>query len=281
MFNSDFGGQISWLLPAALMLLVAGLVYRWRRPRTDRTRAALILWGGWLVVTALVVSLGKGIIHPYYTVALAPAVGALVGIGAASMWRRRQLTAARGVLSATLAVTAIWSYVLLSRTPTWNPQLRLVVLFGGLALATFLLVGPRWHGRPAVAMVVVAVAIGVAGPAAYAIQTASTSEAGAIPSAGPAVVGSRGGPGGGFAGGPRGIGGATNGTPPQGNGRNASPAARPTNGRAGNIGGLLNGSRPTARWSPCSTPTPPTTRGSRRRSARTRRRAISSPPATR
>ncbi len=58
-------------------------------PRTDRTRAALILWGGWLLVTGVTFSLGQGIIHPYYTVALAPAIGAVVGIGAAALWRRR------------------------------------------------------------------------------------------------------------------------------------------------------------------------------------------------
>ena len=75
------GTQISWLLPAALVLLAAVLVITWKRPRTDRTRAAMVLWGGWLVVTGLVFSLAQGIIHPYYTVALAPAIGAIVGIG--------------------------------------------------------------------------------------------------------------------------------------------------------------------------------------------------------
>src|SRR6185312_1243067 len=52
MFNSDFGTQISWLLPAALLAIVALFgVARWA-PRTDRTRAAALLWGGWLLVTA-------------------------------------------------------------------------------------------------------------------------------------------------------------------------------------------------------------------------------------
>lgn len=54
MFNESFGGQISWLLPAALIVLVAGLWLTRREPRTDRTRAALVLWGGWLVVNGLV-----------------------------------------------------------------------------------------------------------------------------------------------------------------------------------------------------------------------------------
>ena len=44
-------------------------------------RAAAVLWGGWLLVTGLVFSYMAGIIHPYYTVAIAPAVAALVGLG--------------------------------------------------------------------------------------------------------------------------------------------------------------------------------------------------------
>ena len=60
LFNSLMGGQASWLLPAALLALVAGLVAARRAPRTDRTRAALLLWGGWLIVTGLVFSLRAG-----------------------------------------------------------------------------------------------------------------------------------------------------------------------------------------------------------------------------
>ena len=89
MFNTGFGGQISWLLPAALLLLAAGLVWTLRRPRTDRSRAALIVWGGWLLVTGIVFSLSGGIIHQYYTVALAPAIAALIGIGGSMAWDRR------------------------------------------------------------------------------------------------------------------------------------------------------------------------------------------------
>ena len=76
-------------------MLGAGLVFTARMPRTDRTRAALLLWGGWLVVTAGAFSLGQGIIHPYYTVALAPAIGALVGIGATRLWNGRGHPGAR------------------------------------------------------------------------------------------------------------------------------------------------------------------------------------------
>lgn len=64
LFNSSFGGQASWLLPASLLLLAAGLALTWPRARTDRTRAAFVLWGGWLLVAGAALSLGHGIIHP-------------------------------------------------------------------------------------------------------------------------------------------------------------------------------------------------------------------------
>ncbi len=104
MFNSAFGGQISWLLPAALLFLVAGLAFTLTRARTDRTRAALGLWGGWLVVTGLAISLGQGIIHEYYSVALAPAIGAVVGIGATMFWARRDNPLVRVLLGFVVAV---------------------------------------------------------------------------------------------------------------------------------------------------------------------------------
>ena len=53
MFNADNGGQISWLMPTALILLLAGLVWRARHPRTDARRAAYLAWGSWFVVTTL------------------------------------------------------------------------------------------------------------------------------------------------------------------------------------------------------------------------------------
>ena len=76
LFHSEFGGQISWLLPAALISLAAMAWVSRRAVRTDRTRAAALLWGGWVLVTGLVFSYMSGIIHPYYMVALAPGIAA-------------------------------------------------------------------------------------------------------------------------------------------------------------------------------------------------------------
>ncbi len=192
MFNTEFGGQISWLLPAALLLLAGGLLFTVRAPRTDRSRAALLLWGGWLLVTGVAFSLGQGIIHPYYSVALAPAIGALIGIGAYVLWQHRVNIAARLFLAAAVFATSWWSVQLLQRSGDWQSWLRPVVLVGGITIAVALVVWQaEWH-RAVAALAAGAAVVGLAGPAAYAIDTAATAHVGAIPSAGPATLGGTG-----------------------------------------------------------------------------------------
>ncbi|HEY0532155.1 MAG TPA: glycosyltransferase family 39 protein [Actinoplanes sp.] len=206
MFDSEQGGQISWLLPAALILLAGGLAVTWRRARTDRQRAALILWGGWLLVTGLTFSLMQGIFHAYYTVALAPAIGAVVGMGAVLLWRARREVWPMILLAITVAVSAWWSYHLLSLSADFLPWLRWVVLIGGLLAAVALIATIRLAGWVVAVAGGVAVAVLLAGPAAYAVQTASQPHTGSIPTAGPAVTAGFGGRGG-FPGGGRGGGG--------------------------------------------------------------------------
>ena len=96
LLSDEIGGQIGWLLPTALLLLVAGLWFTRRAVRTDAVRASLVVWGGWLVVTAATFSFMAGIFHAYYTVALAPAIGALVGTGAWLLWQHRTSLLASG-----------------------------------------------------------------------------------------------------------------------------------------------------------------------------------------
>ena len=54
LFTGEIALEASWPLPAALVLLVAGLAVTMQAPRTDRLRAALLLWGGWTLVTGVV-----------------------------------------------------------------------------------------------------------------------------------------------------------------------------------------------------------------------------------
>src|ERR1022692_4047619 len=106
------------------MAVVALLWISRRSARTDRVRAAALLWGGWLLVTGAVFSYMSGIIHPYYMIALGPAIGALTGTGAVMLWRARSSILARATLAAGLVATALWAYVLLDRSSSWLPWLR-------------------------------------------------------------------------------------------------------------------------------------------------------------
>ncbi|OJV60138.1 MAG: glycosyl transferase [Cellulomonas sp. 73-145] len=271
MFGSEVGGQIAWLVPAALILAVAALWLLRRAPRTSGARAQVGAWLAWLLVTGLTFSFMAGIFHAYYTVALAPAVAALVGIGSVLLWRRRTTIAARTVLAGTTLLTAAWAWQLLGRSSTWLPWLRVAILATAVMGAVLLLAGPGLVGgragrRMTGVGAAVALAASLAGPTAYTLQTVSTAHAGSIVSAGPTVAG------GGFGGGPGGtrgqfrggqFPGATQGQPPLGapggttgqlpggqtgtGSTGAGTAAAPTQGfagragGAGGMGGLLNG----------------------------------------
>lgn len=221
MFNSEIGGQIAWLLPAALLLLVAGIALTWRAKRTDTARAAFLAWGGSLLMTAFVFSFMAGIFHQYYTVALAPYIAALTGMGAAVLWEERSRWWAGAVLGGTVAVTAVWAYVLLGRTPDYLPWLRWAVLIGGAVAAVGLLLAARLGRASLLGVVGLGLAASLAGPTAYTLSTLNTGHQGSIVTAGPSGA-SMGGPGGGQGAGQGGPGqatGNTQGTPPGGQGQ--------------------------------------------------------------
>ncbi|MFJ3792443.1 ArnT family glycosyltransferase [Kitasatospora sp. NPDC090091] len=228
LFDGDIGGQIAWLMPAALLLLLVGLWATRRHIRTDTARAAFLVWGGWLVCTALTFSFMSGIFHQYYTVALAPAVAALVGMGVDGLWRARQRLPYAAVLAVTLAVTAVWSYVLLGRSAEFLPWLRWAVLLGGLTAAAALLLAGRLATRLATVVGLVGLAAALGGPAAYAVDTVNTPHTGSIVTAGPAVQGGSFGPGGR---GPRGAGGPGEGPAFSVNGRVFVPGQGAPNGQ--------------------------------------------------
>ena len=122
----SFGGQISWLLPGGVA--PARRRAQWSRceaaaHRPDAHGACCSGAGGSSSRRSLF-SFGQGIIHPYYTVALSPALGASrrdrSGDALVTPKRARRSTRWPRVL----AVTVVWSYTLLARTPAWNPWMR-------------------------------------------------------------------------------------------------------------------------------------------------------------
>jgi 4-amino-4-deoxy-L-arabinose transferase-like glycosyltransferase len=187
LFRFDFAPGISWLLPAAIGLVVVGLIYTRRAPRTDRTRAGFVLWGGWLYVTWLTFSFMSGIYHGYYNVALAPAIGALVGMGTHLLWQRRDRMS-RLLLALAAVVTVGWA-ALLSGEWLFLPWLGPAVLIvGGGAALVLLRESVRYRPNRRITVVALATCLvaGLAAPVAWSVATAAVPHEGAIPTVGPA-----------------------------------------------------------------------------------------------
>jgi len=233
LFNDQMFGQIAWFIPLSIVCLVVGLYRRRWAERTDRALAGYLLWGSWLIVTAIVFSYMSGIIHSYYAVALAPAVAALVGAGLVELWGTRLRFWLGGIAVGIVCLGTAWfGATLLDRTPTFAPGLGpAAIVIAALALVALVAASlPAIAGRPAVKRLALAAAgIGICAtlvaPAAYALDTIGTAYGGGDPHPGPGAASTVGGAGGfgGTGGAPGGAaGGATSGLPGDGGGLGGS-----------------------------------------------------------
>ena len=239
LFDGEVATEIAWLLPLALIALAAIVIARRAAPRTDPLRAQAVLWGSWLIATGLVFSLMQGIFHEYYTVALAPAIGALVGIATGLAWRHRAEARVRALAAAALVGSALWTVHLLSLSPDWNAWLVPLLLGLAIAAVALVVIGPMV--RPSLAPVALAAALAVLllVPAVASVATAAEAHTGALPTAVPQATTGTGRGGAGF--GPGGGNGQfpPNGTFPGGFGNGGSGTF---GGGSGGIGGLLDAS---------------------------------------
>ncbi|MGH3780017.1 MAG: hypothetical protein ACRDRO_05115, partial [Pseudonocardiaceae bacterium] len=200
LFGEQVGGQISWLLPLCLLVLVAIAVAGIRQRRSGRTseptvdrarRAGWVLWGGWVLLVGLVLSLAQGGFHSYYTTEMAPAVAAVTAAGVAAMWRqyRRPDGYQWLLLPAAVALTAGWAWVLVSRDTSWNGWLRYVVVGTGVVAVVLLVAGGlsstgSSSGVSRLAGVLSVVALLLA-PGVWSTATAFAASGGAMAQAGP------------------------------------------------------------------------------------------------
>ncbi|HEX5349444.1 MAG TPA: glycosyltransferase family 39 protein [Pseudonocardiaceae bacterium] len=199
LFGEQVGGQISWLLPLCLLVLVAVAiagVRQWRSGQASEParRAGWTLWGGWLLLVGLVLSTAQGGFHSYYTTEMAPAVAAVTAAGVAAMWRhyRRPGGYRWLLLPAAVTLTAGWAWVLVSRDISWNGWLRYAVVGAGIVAVVLLIadrlsVGASW-GMARVAGVLAVVTL-LAAPAVWSAATAVAASGGAMAQAGPAGSG--------------------------------------------------------------------------------------------
>ncbi len=209
LFSSEMGLEISWLLPAALVALVLGLVVVGRQPRRSRTRRSGAV-GRWLLVTGLVsrscparsTRTTRSRSPPRSPDSSVPWCTALARPRAPHRSPRSRRDGRRdGVLGlvpaerepVVAAVAALggarrWAPVRRGDRRRQRPPLRKAVTVGVLAGTLF----------------------GLTGTTAYALATTTVAHSGSIPSVGPAGSGSGGAagfPGGGGGGQPGGAGG--------------------------------------------------------------------------
>src|SRR5579875_949989 len=146
LFQEALGSQVSWLLPIALLGLLA-LAWQ-RRPRfqEDRQQKSMILWGMWLLTMGTFFSVA-GFFHQYYMTEMAPAIAALFGIGLVVMWKDFRDGGWRGwLLPLALIATVAEQVYLLSAYPTWSSWMVPIIVVLSI-VAVVVLIGARLAPR--------------------------------------------------------------------------------------------------------------------------------------
>jgi 4-amino-4-deoxy-L-arabinose transferase-like glycosyltransferase len=187
LLSSRFTTQVGWLYPLALIALVLGLVRHRGAARTDRRRAGYLMWGLWLVTSALVLS-AMSIPHTAYAALLAPPLAALSGAGAVALWRTHR--AARGgvrawLLPVAVLVQEVWTLRTAAPYMDFAPWLVPLVLVTSVAACAALVYtalpnrsGHRLARRVTVAGLVSGCVAVLAAPAAWSLSVLNERYAG-------------------------------------------------------------------------------------------------------
>ncbi|HEV3318146.1 MAG TPA: glycosyltransferase family 39 protein [Solirubrobacteraceae bacterium] len=219
LFEAGLGGQAGWMLPFALVGLIALALWSigvgpqsgdggarsddWRPEtevvqtqtpagglqrtggRRDPRLAGLIVLGGWFLVEAAVLSMSKGIVHPYYLSALGPGTAAMVGAGAVAFVAPGARRRARLALIPIAVAGAVAAQLTLLGYDHYMHWFR-PVLIVGCAVGVVAIVAVRRWTRPAMALTL---GLLLLAPAAYAATTWQFAVEGTFPAAGPRAAG--------------------------------------------------------------------------------------------
>jgi 4-amino-4-deoxy-L-arabinose transferase-like glycosyltransferase len=211
LLDQQLAGQIGWLLPLAVVGLLAASWQRRPRLPLDRRQGSLVLWGMWLLTMVVFFSIA-GMFHRYYLVMLAPAVAALVGAGIVALWNDYRSPGWRGWLLplALLGMAALHAYIILAYyDESWSRWLALAIVGLCLVAAVGLVVLRLRPGLKVSTYSAGAVAVGILAlliaPTVWAAYTVWQGHGGGLGGVGPQTVQASswgGGPPGGPRGGP-------------------------------------------------------------------------------
>lgn len=187
MFNSDFGPNIAWLLPLALIAGGTAIWWLQNTARTNLRRALILTMMGWVLIHGAVFSMTGGTIHPYYVVVMAPAIAVLVGAGLPYLYAAyKSGRSVQWLLPIAIFLSGATAAVLFGYGSTNLANLRVPIV----VVTTLTSLALVWHIiQPDVrarnlALTTSAIAI-LLGPVAYSVTTVAVAHNGSIPTAGP------------------------------------------------------------------------------------------------
>ncbi len=185
LFGVGLGDQAGWMLPFALFGLLGVALLAYLNRKRDRRLAAMLVLGGWFLVEAAVLSLSKGIVHPYYVSALGPGTGAMAGAGATSVVELARGRSTRRIcglvlMACAVASTVMAQVVLMHREHYLEWFIPLLVV--GAAVGMCAMLASRRLALPAVTFTFLLLLVA---PAAYSATTWLAPAEGTFPAAGP------------------------------------------------------------------------------------------------
>ena len=146
-------GLAFWLTPFAVRAIPGWRLLK--APRLNETQAVRAILAGWFVMWGLVLCLSNGIMHPYYSIMISPALAGLAGITLDQLLASGWPTGRRGV--AFFAVALLWQLITMAYSPEWRlflvPAIGLALgasyyhlnfkqpKFGGVSLKYFTVLG--------------------------------------------------------------------------------------------------------------------------------------------
>jgi 4-amino-4-deoxy-L-arabinose transferase-like glycosyltransferase len=190
LLNHQYAGQIGWLLPLAVVGGLAASRQSGFRLPLDRRQGALVLWGTWFLTAAVYFSVAGGG-HPYYTVMLAPAAAALVGVGVVALWSDYKSPDGSGwLLPLVLVGMAILQAYILGGYEGWSLMLTpLIVLLCFIAAAVLVVLRLSLNPKLGAAYAAAATAVGIlallVAPTVWASYQVFQGSGGSLPVAGP------------------------------------------------------------------------------------------------
>ncbi|WP_277627976.1 glycosyltransferase family 39 protein [Arsenicicoccus dermatophilus] len=184
LFQGEFGIEISWLLPAAVVAVVAVLHLRRAQPRQDLVRGMAVMSAVWLATGWVTLSFMRGPTHAYYSLVLVPPVAVVVPLAVHEVGRVRHEPAGRAHAAA-LVLTAAWAVHLLRHHERgWAPWLGWLVLAAGAGALLCLGAADRHPVLWRATLVLGLVAL-LATPLAYSLAGLTRPHRGPSPSARP------------------------------------------------------------------------------------------------